>query len=114
MEEKPNAAVEEGTEAMRTWGGLSQDEMDQCWKNLTERMEEEVLDKYKVEERFRGRGVPLEWRTVRKNNKYRRKKVELLGKNFSLFRVYNLQRLQSKHEESTEVEEMKQQKKRRS
>ena len=33
----------------------------------------------------------------------------LLGKNFSLFREYNLQRLQSKHEELTEEEEMKQQ-----
>ena len=33
----------------------------------------------------------------------------LLGKNFSLFREYNLQRLQSKQEESTEEEEMKQQ-----
>ena len=39
------------------------------------------------------------------------KKVErrLLGKNFSLFGEYNLQRLQSKQEESTEEEEMKQQ-----
>ena len=49
---------------------MSQSEMDQCWKNLAERMEEEVLDKYKVEESkreaFRGRrGAPLEWRRVR-------------------------------------------------
>ena len=48
--------------------------MDQCWRNLAERMEEEVLDKYKVEEgkreAFRGRGDPLEWRRVRKNKKY--------------------------------------------
>ena len=39
-------------------------------------MEEEVLDKYKVEESkreaFRGKGPPLEWRRVRKNKKYRR------------------------------------------
>ena len=57
---------------------MSQDEMDQCWKNLAERMEEEVLDKYKVEgskrEAFRGRGAPLEWRRVRKNKKYRIRK----------------------------------------
>ena len=33
----------------------------------------------------------------------------LLGTNFSLFREYNLQRLQSKQEESTEDEEMMQQ-----
>ena len=26
------------------------DEMDLCWKKLAERMEEEVLEKYKVEE----------------------------------------------------------------
>ena len=48
--------------------------MDQSWKVLTERMEEEVLDKYKVEESnkeaFRGRSAPLEWRRVRKNKKY--------------------------------------------
>ena len=28
--------------------------MNLCWKNLTERMEEEVLDKYKVEKSERG------------------------------------------------------------
>ena len=33
----------------------------------------------------------------------------LLGNNFSLFREYNLQRLQSKQEDSREDEEMKQQ-----
>ena len=41
-------------------------------------MEEEVLDKYKVEESkkeaFRGRGAPLEWRRVRKSKKYRIRK----------------------------------------
>ena len=88
MREKPNIALEEDTEEMRKWKGLSQSEMDQCWKKLAERMEEEVLDKYNVEEckreAFRGRGAPLEWRRVRKNKKYRIKKVErrLLGKNF--------------------------------
>ena len=50
MREKPNIAVVEDTEEMRNWRGLSQSEMDLCWKNLAERMEEEVLDKYKVEE----------------------------------------------------------------
>ena len=52
-------------------------------------MEEEVLDKYKVEESkreaFRGRGAALEWRKVCKNKKYRiRKGRRLLGKNFLL------------------------------
>ena len=35
---------------MRKWRGLKQEEMDQCWKKLAERMEEEVLDKYKARE----------------------------------------------------------------
>ena len=65
--------------------------MDLCWKKLAERMEEEVLDKYKVEESkkeaFRGRGAPLELRRVRKSKKIQNKKVvkTLLGQNFSLF-----------------------------
>ena len=98
MKEKPNIAVEEDTEEMTKWRGLSQSEMDQCWQNLAERMEEDVLDKYKVEEgkreASRGRGVPWKWRSVRKNKKYR---VRKLGEDFwariiSLFREYNLQR----------------------
>ena len=43
MKVKPNIAVEEDTEEIRKWRGRSQSEMDQCWKNLPERMEEEVL-----------------------------------------------------------------------
>ena len=69
MKEKPSSSVEEDIEEMRKWRDLSQEEMDQCWKNWAERMEEEVLDKYKVEdskrEAYRGRGFPLEWRFVR-------------------------------------------------
>ena len=49
---------------------------------------------------FKGRGDPLEWRRVRKT-----KDIKLE----SGFREYNLQRLQSKQEELTEEEEMKQQ-----
>ena len=52
MKEKQNIAVEEDTEEMRKWRGLSQCEMDLCWKKFARRMEEEVLDKYKVEEAF--------------------------------------------------------------
>ena len=78
-------------------------------------MEEEVLDKYKVEESkreaFRGRGVPMEWRTVRKNkkDKIRDWEEDCRARIFALFREYNLQRRQSNPEESTEEEEMKQQ-----
>ena len=50
MKEKPQSSLEEDTEEMRKWRGLSQSEMDLCWKNLAERMEEDVLEKYKVEE----------------------------------------------------------------
>ena len=39
MREKPNIVVEEDTEEMRKWRGSTQSEMDQCWKNLAERME---------------------------------------------------------------------------
>ena len=44
MKGKPNSSLEEDTEELRTWRGMGQDEMDQCWKNLAERMEEKVLD----------------------------------------------------------------------
>ena len=78
-------------------------------------MEEEVLDKYKVEESnkeaLRGRSALSEWRRVRKNKKYRIRewREDCWARVFSLFREYNLQRRQSKQEESTEEEEMKKQ-----
>ena len=56
----------------------------------------------------------MEWRSVRKNKIYKSEKVvrRLLGREFfSLFREYNLQCLQSKQEELTEEEEMKQEQK---
>ena len=60
---------------MKRWRSLNQIEMDLCWKKLAERMEEEVLDKYKVEESKRGvlkaEGNPLQWRKVRKNKRYK-------------------------------------------
>ena len=97
MKGKPSSSLEEDTEEMIKWRGMSQGVMDQCWKNLAERMEEEVLDKYKVEdskrEAFTGRSALLEWRRERRSKKYRIRRI------FALFREYNLQRLQSKHEE---------------
>ena len=50
MKEKANSLLEEDTEEMRKWRGMSQEEMDQCWKNLAGKIEAEVLDKYKVED----------------------------------------------------------------
>ena len=47
MKERPNIAAEEDTEEMKRWRSLNRSEMDLCWKSLAERIEEEVLDKYK-------------------------------------------------------------------
>ena len=78
MKERPNIAVEEDTEEMKRWRSPNQSEMDPCWKNLDERVEEEVLDKYKVEESkrgaFKGRGNPLGWKRVRRNKRYKIRK----------------------------------------
>ena len=80
---------------------------------MAERMEEEVLDKCKVKESKKGtfKGNPLEWRRVRRSKKYRIRKWRqgCCARIFSCFRKYNLQRLQSKQEESTTEEVMKQQ-----
>ena len=112
--EELSVAEKEDAEEVKKWKGLSQNEIDQCRKNLAERKEKEVLDKYKVEETnkeaFKGSGAPLEWRTVRKKKKGKiQSKRVARGKNFSLFRQYHLQRQQSKQEDLTEVGEMKQQ-----
>ena len=66
---------------------MNQEEMDQCWKKLAEKMEEEVLDKYKVDdskrEAYRGRGSPVGMEACTKKQKLQVTKVErrLLGKN---------------------------------
>ena len=63
MKNKGNSLLEEDTEEMTKWRGMSQDEMDQCWRSLAEKIEAEVLDKYKVEdskrEAFKGRSAQL-------------------------------------------------------
>ena len=78
MKERPNVAVEEHTKEMKRWKSLNQSEMDLSRKKLAEKMEEEVLDKYKVEESkrgaFKGRGDPLEWRKVNKNKRHKIRK----------------------------------------
>ena len=88
MKEKPNITVEEDTEEMRKWRGLSQSEMDQCWWHSADRMEEEVLDKYKVEEckreAFGGRGDTFGKEESAQKQEIQTKKVvrRLLGQNF--------------------------------
>ena len=86
LKERPDISVEEDTEEVKRWRSLNQNETGLCWKNLAERMEEEVLDKYKGKGAFKGRGDPLEWRRVCRNK--RKIKLEsggkLAGKELSL------------------------------
>ena len=88
MKEELSVAEMEDAEEVKKWRSLSQSEIDQSCKNLAERMEEEVLSKYKVEESnkeaFQGRSAVLEWRAVRKKQEIQNEKVRkrLLGKTF--------------------------------
>ena len=117
MKEKPSSSfsLAEDTEEMKTWRGMSQEKMDQCWKRLAGKMTEEVLNKCMVDDSKRGAdrgsGFPLEWRRVRNSRKYRIRKwgEDCWAIIFALFRECNLQRRQSKQDELTEEEEMKQQ-----
>ena len=94
MKDKVNSLVEIDTEEMIKRRGLSQEEVNQCWKILAEQIE--VLGKYKIEgskrEAFKGRGAPLEWRRDRSCKKYRIKQAErrLLGKNLRFVRRVQL------------------------
>ena len=89
--------------------------MDQCWKKLTEQIEDEVLDKFKVEdskrEAFRGRGARWsgDWCAKARNTEQESGVQDCWARIFAFFREYNLQRLESKQEESAEEGEMKQQ-----
>ena len=44
MKDKANSLLEVDTGEMIKWRGMSQEGMDQCWKNLAGKMEDEVLD----------------------------------------------------------------------
>ena len=102
MKDKANILVEEDTEEIRKWKGASQEQMDECWKNLAGKIQGEVVGKRTVEdskrEAFKGRGAPLEWRRVRRSKKYRIKtwRENCWARIFAMFREYNLQGLQSK------------------
>ena len=78
MKHEPSDGGEEDTEEMIGWRSTGQEEMDECWTKLAEKTEEEVLDKYEVEDNkrgaYRGRGSLLEWRRVRRGSKYRIRK----------------------------------------
>ena len=55
---------------MVQWRGISQEGMRDAWEGAMRNMEEEVLEKYKVDgaenDAYKGRGEPLEWRIVKK------------------------------------------------
>ena len=75
MKNRPSSSLVEDIEEMIGWRTM---EMNECWEKLAVKIEEEVLEKYKVEDSnngaYRGRGSFLEWRRVRKSRKYRIRK----------------------------------------
>ena len=115
LDQKVSGLLVKDTEDMVGWRIMSLEEVDQCWMRIAGKIEEEVLDKYKVvdskREVYRGRGAPPEWRLVRRSQKYRLRKwsEDCWARIFSWIREYNLQRKRSMQEGSTEEEEMNQQ-----
>ena len=71
MEDKTSKREFKDTEERVQWRSINQGGFDNLWK---ETMEEEVLEKYKVEENengaYEGRGEPLEWRIVQRLRKW--------------------------------------------
>ena len=84
IKDKPNSLLEEDTAEMRKWRGMNQKDMDQCWKELAGESEEEVLNKYKVEDSKRE--AYREALRAKKAKKIQDSKVErrLPGKNLRL------------------------------
>ena len=78
MKNKPCDVRREDSEEMIAWKTMSQEEVDNCWKKLAEKREEEVLDKYKVENSitgaYKGKDSLLEWRRVRRSRRHRIRK----------------------------------------
>ena len=69
MNDNESSYVVEDTEEMAEWRSINQEEMDRCWKEFAEKLEEDVVGQ-KIQGReqrkrsSRGRGSPLEWRRV--------------------------------------------------
>ena len=113
MKNKSSSVLVEDTEEMIGWRAMSQLEVDECWTIVVGEIEEDVLNKYNVENitrTYRGRGAPLEWGLVRRRKKYRQGKwvEDCWARIFSWFGECNLQRLHSMHDDSTDGEEMRQ------
>ena len=85
------------------------------WKKLSDKIEEEVLQRYKVEvnkrEANKGRGQPSEWRMVQRVKKYQPRKwsEDCRERILSCFSEHDLQRRQGMRESQREEEEMRQQ-----
>ena len=98
----------------RTRRSISQEETDEFCKRIAENIEDEVLEntRWRIAKReaYRGRGVPSEWRMVRRIKKYQLRKwsEDCWARIFSWFREYNLQRKQGLQEGQTGKEEMRQ------
>ena len=73
MDEKAHHQVFKDTEEMVQWRSINQQEVDNMWKKLSEKIAEEVLGKYKVEVSkrgaYKGRGQPSEWRMEKRVQK---------------------------------------------
>ena len=52
MQDQANSHVEEDRKEMRTWRGLTQEEVDQCWKELAEK--DKVVDSKREALRWNG------------------------------------------------------------
>ena len=50
MKNKPSSILVEDTDEIMGWRTMSQLDVDECWKKITGKMKEEVLNKYKVED----------------------------------------------------------------
>ena len=68
LEEVTSRREFEDTEEMVQWRSINQEEVDNLWNEMSEKMEEEVEEKHRVEKAkkgaYKGRGEPLEWRIV--------------------------------------------------
>ena len=78
--------MEEDTEEMKKKRSLNQSEIDPCWKKMAERMEEEVLDKYKV----RVKPLGMEKNTQKTRDIKSESGEKTAGQKFSLFREIQL------------------------
>ena len=103
----PRDDREEDTEEMIEWRSMSQDEMDECWKKLAQKIEDEVLDMRCLQrKRLLSK---MEASTKKQEVQNRNVERRVLGNIFASFKEHTLQRLISMHEDSTEGEEMKRQ-----